>query len=285
MSGSGFVWPNNYFNELINKKGILVPAKARITSLADIFKLLKKELGSSKALLIPYYTVTGSSRRVSTYLVEEVGSKVFLTSLRKSDLFFRKPSTPAYLYEKVFMKNNVLEYDRISAQAATASLPAYEPARGIFTAFGLKSLFTGALDNFSGQLKTGNCSCGSRGMVKYLKMQEDKFEEYRRLSEEGFSSALSGQAYSLLYNAYSPFLVFLKYCAANNIEPCSGFSKVRGKILRKIKAINTMEEVSLNLAILFGKRPNRTRYDSFLSAIEEICRDYALLEEMVLSLR
>lgn len=283
-----FEWVNDkiksHSNELSNFLGtykVCEDIEEIISSENNVSVVLKSYANKKSALILPYFNQIGSSKVLSTWLVEFCDndiSKVFLTSLRGDDFFFRKVVNLENVIEKLHVVNGrlkfqslgfneeIIEYKNLNAEAITDKT---EVAKKLNT---LAKEFV--------EKRVSGVKMGSQALWDEYQFGIKDYRYWKELVDDGFQKALLVKLFWPLQFYYQPFAVFLKFCFNNGIIFREQSFIAESRLL--IDELIQNAQVITSLAGLFAFRRDEATFKRFCDSLERSLFLYTKLEDIFL---
>lgn len=275
---------SNNLNSFLGKYGVHQNLEKIVSSKNDLMNLLMSYAETNSkdsALILPYFNQVGSSKVLSTWLLEfdvKNNSKGLLTSLRGDDFFFRKKVELSEVVEKLHTVDGILKFQSLHFSSDIIEY---------------KSISSGVLaerTGVSGQLnilaklflekRVSGAVMGAQALWEEYRLGVKEYKYWKNLVEEGFHKALLVKLFWPIQFFYQPFAVFLKYCFNSGIIFRDQSFIDECRLL--IEELTQNAQVLASISGIFTFRRDEASFKRFCDALERSLTVYEKIESLFL---
>lgn len=274
----------NALSAFLNQHGVHHEKNFQATNTGELVSFLKtlaQQSDENTAAILPYYSQIGSSKVLSTWLLElrgENSESGFLTSLRGDDFYFRKPCSFEEIAEKLYLKDGILKYQTLQFESGILSLKS-KGAKDIFEEQNISTRMNFLAKSFVEQQVSGKIM-GAQALWQEYHSGIQSCDYWKNLVEEGFQKALLVKLFWPIQFFYQPFAVFLKYSFAQGLYDQNSFFAKEGSAL--IEELIQNAQVITSLAGIFAFRRDVGSFERFKAAVERSLTIYGKIETLFL---
>lgn len=234
-------------------------------------RFLHREINPRSALIAPIETQIGSSRIVTSFLIERLNANTGLdcTCLRGDDFFISRSYDPLEIERRLARENGKVAFHRVNIPFWMENNT--RSAADLWNEYGLRQRF---LD-----LLTAHGFIGSGQLSLFLRSRDHGCEYFAVKVREGLLNVLLVEVFWPMLFAYSPFVVFMRYALREKLD--LGLKLGSHKVESVLTAIGEQAERITNIAYIFGRQPEERNYLRFLAAMRGMIEYYGQLEFLI----